>query len=117
MWKCLYSFIATTVAGALSFSALAADNVKLEQWQGNQQKQPVIVVLKSQQSRRGAASTSGGWLNLADHIEKVQEELADDMGWVNFNDIVKYKHVAAMAKEVDEAELTDGVGADYGVGA
>ena len=106
MWKCLYSFIATTVAGALSFSALAADNVKLEQWQGNQQKQPVIVVLKSQQSRRGAASTSGGWLNLADHIEKVQEELADDMGWVNFNDIVKYKHVAAMAKEVDEAEFS-----------
>jgi len=48
---------------------------------------------------------SGEWENLNDYIDRVQRELASEMGWRNFNDLVRYEHIPAMATEVSRNEL------------
>ena len=70
-------------------------------------KAPVIIVLKSAPNTQSASRNIGGgeWVSLGDYIEEAQQKLSQDMGWVNFNDIVKYKHVAAMAKSVSADEF------------
>jgi len=52
-----------------------------------------------------SASRSGEWENLNDYIDRVQRELASEMGWRNFNDLVRYEHIPAMAAEVSRDEL------------
>lgn len=67
---------------------------------------PVIVLLNQSGDNKPAdAEKTGQWLNLQDHIERVQRQLADDMGWVNLNDMVKFKHVPAIAKTVSGQEF------------
>lgn len=51
-----------------------------------------------------AAGESGGWENLNSYIDRVQRELADEMGWRNFNDLVAYEHLPLVAKTVDRDE-------------
>lgn len=48
--------------------------------------------------------SAGEWENLDSYIERVQEELANEMGWRNLNDIVRYESVPMMAKALDRAE-------------
>ncbi|AKS41444.1 S8 family peptidase [Wenzhouxiangella marina] len=64
---------------------------------------PVIIELNLPR-RAQAASRRGDWENLNDYIGRVQRELADEMGWRNFNDIVRYEHLPAMATEVSREE-------------
>lgn len=66
---------------------------------------PVIVVLKSSPKASQERQAQGGWLNLQDYISQVQEEFTKEQGWVNFNELVKFKHVPAVAKSVSEKEL------------
>src|SRR6056297_722081 len=65
-------------------------------------ERPVIIGLNVPQDRR--ATAGGDWENLNDYIDRVQRELADEMGWRNFNDIVAYEHVPAMARQVSRDE-------------
>lgn len=51
------------------------------------------------------AEESGGWENLNSYIDRVQRELADEMGWRNFNDLVTYEHLPMVAKAVDRDEV------------
>ena len=60
---------------------------------------PVIIGLNVPQAAR--TSARGDWENLNDYIDRVQRELANEMGWRNFNDIVRYEHVPAMARSID----------------
>lgn len=50
------------------------------------------------------AGEAGGWENLNSYIDRVQRELADEMGWRNFNDLVAYEHLPMVAKTVDRDE-------------
>lgn len=50
------------------------------------------------------ASADHGWENLNDYIGRVQHELADEMGWRNFNELVAYEHLPLMAKQLDRSE-------------
>ncbi|MEG3766406.1 S8 family peptidase [Alteromonas sp. 14N.309.X.WAT.G.H12] len=80
----------------VAFEAMAQDDEPV----------PVIVLLNhSGDNKSTTAEKKGQWLNLQDHIEQVQQQLADDMGWVNFNDMVKFKHVPAIAKTVTAQEF------------
>ncbi|MBU2978220.1 S8 family serine peptidase [Alteromonas sp. C1M14] len=66
---------------------------------------PVIVLLHNTKTNVVPSSKQKGqWLNLQDYIDVVQQQLADDMGWVNFNDMVKFKHVPAIAKTISPQE-------------
>lgn len=72
---------------------------------------PVIIMLKSdaaqssRESNRRSGARNGGWMNLNDYIDYVQNEVSDEMGWVNFNEIVKYENVPAMAKTITKEEF------------
>ncbi|MDZ7792063.1 MAG: S8 family serine peptidase [Xanthomonadales bacterium] len=59
---------------------------------------PVIIGLNVPQANRAAAR--GEWENLNDYIDRVQRELTEEMGWRNFNDIVRYEHLPAMARSI-----------------
>lgn len=88
--------------------AQALDQQDFNQLLDDQAQAPVIVLLKSPNSEKTSNKsgfTNGQWLSLGDYIDEAQRHLAKDMGWVNFNDIVKYKHVPAMAKTVTATEF------------
>lgn len=73
---------------------------------GKQQKLPVIIALNTPDIEiKSQDNTNGQWLNLGDYINEVQRNLATDMGWLNFNDIVNYHYIPAMAKRVDANEF------------
>lgn len=50
------------------------------------------------------SQNSGGWENLDAYIDRVQQELADEMGWRNLNDIVRYDSIPMMARSLDRTE-------------
>ena len=50
------------------------------------------------------AGETEGWENLNSYIDRVQRELADEMGWRNFNDMVAYEHLPMVAKSLDRDE-------------
>ena len=74
----------------------------------------MIVVLKSVVSSKQKSGLigNGQWLNLSDYINETQRLLSKDMGWVNINEIVKFRYVPAMAKNVNESELAKLVQSD-----
>lgn len=63
----------------------------------------VIVVLKT--DRRQHSSASKGPLPLGQYIEDVQSRALNEIGWVNFNELVKYKYTPAMAMTVRGDQL------------
>ncbi|WP_376696531.1 S8 family peptidase [Wenzhouxiangella sp. EGI_FJ10305] len=63
----------------------------------------VIIGLRLPHAAR-AASQRGEWENLNNYIDRVQRELASEMGWRNFNDLVRYEHIPAMAAEINRDE-------------
>ena len=67
----------------------------------------VIIELAVPQSATRAEGRigDGQWINLGNYIEEAQDHFASDMGWVNINELVKFKTIPAMAKTVDRAEI------------
>ena len=67
----------------------------------------VIVSLKGAKSQFNKAQHLGGgqWLNLQDYIGEAQQKLAKEMGWRNFNEIVRFKNTPAIAKTINANEL------------
>lgn len=61
---------------------------------------PWIIELRTPTS----TASAGEWESLDGYIDRVQEELADEMGWRNLNDIVRYESVPMMAKSLDSDE-------------
>mgnify|MGYP000011003612 CR=1 FL=1 len=86
---------ATTLASDIEEQLQQQDNVR------------VIVTLKSTSKKRERSNRlgDGNWLNIQDYIGEAQRKLAKDMGWRNFNDIVRFKRVPAMAKSITSNEL------------
>ena len=60
----------------------------------------VIVTLNTPTSVN-KAKVSKGWRSLSAHIADIQSRAMKDLGWVNFNDLVKFKHVAGMTMTVN----------------
>lgn len=71
-------------------------------------KARVIVKLKSPASKKSKRERLGGgqWMSLGSYIDEAQQKLAKEMGWVNFNDIVRFKEVPAVAKSIDASEFS-----------
>lgn len=68
---------------------------------------PVIVELKVPNQSMSRAKRSGGWVNLGDHLESLQDQAIQEFGWRNLNEIVKYKTQASLARRVSERELSE----------
>lgn len=74
---------------------------------------PVIINLKAPSSDNSARARSrqdhlinkGGWVSLDNYISEAQTKFANEMGWVNFNDLIALKTVPAMAKSVSREEM------------
>lgn len=66
---------------------------------------PVRVIVALDMPRKAKSTTSGGWMSLSDYIVDVQSRTLDEMGWVNFNDLVRFRHTPAMALSVDAQHL------------
>ncbi len=64
----------------------------------------VIVALKAPNLDRAQTS---GWRNLGDYIQEVQLQAKQELGWVNFNDLVEFKHAPAMAMSVTPQRLQE----------
>ena len=48
-----------------------------------------------------------GWQNLNDHIRGLQNRALNSLGWVNFNDLVRFDYTPAMAMSVDSNRLDE----------
>lgn len=78
----------------------------------------VIVMLKADKRRMQEARR--GPMPLGQYIEDVQARALNEMGWINFNELVKYKYTPAMAmtvrgdqlKRIESARTVAGVYAD-----
>jgi subtilisin family serine protease len=68
---------------------------------------PVIVELTVPNQSMSRAKRSGGWINLGDHLESLQDKAIEEFGWRNLNEIVKYKTQPSLARRVSERELAD----------
>lgn len=54
-----------------------------------------------------AVAESGGWQSFNDHIHGLQSRAMDRLGWVNFNDLVRFDYTPAMAMRVDGNQLDE----------
>jgi len=68
---------------------------------------PFIVELEVPNQSMSRAKRSGGWINLGDHLESLQDKAIEEFGWRNLNEIVKYKTQPSLARRVSERELAD----------
>ena len=69
---------------------------------------PVIINLKTSgksSSGQSGAIGGGGWVSLDNYISEAQQKFANEMGWLNFNDLIALKTVPAMAKSVSREEM------------
>jgi subtilisin family serine protease len=65
----------------------------------------MLDVPEQAQSNSSELIGDGEWLSLGSYIEEAQVKLANEMGWKNFNDIVQFKTVPAVAKAVSREEM------------
>lgn len=76
--------------------------------ESREDKLRVIVMLDAPEQAQTKPSEligDGDWLSLGSYIEEAQLKLANEMGWKNFNDIVQFKTVPAVAKAVSREEM------------
>lgn len=62
----------------------------------------VIVALASSDA---PLDETGGWQNINDYIRGLQDRALDRLGWVNFNDLIRFDLTPAMAMTVDGNHL------------
>jgi len=63
---------------------------------------PIIVMFKKPKH-----TPDKGWVNLNDYIEDIQRRGLNEIGWKNFNDLVKFSLTPAVALTVTASELDD----------
>jgi subtilisin family serine protease len=64
----------------------------------------IVTVTSAPATAQGAAPK--GAMPLEDYIDSLQTHALQSLGWVNFNDIIKFQYSPAMALSVDGARLT-----------
>ncbi len=72
----------------------------------NSSEMRVLVHLKApKQKRVQAKAGEGDWQTLESYIQSVQNKAISKLGWQNFNDVVRYKTQATLAKSVTKQQL------------
>lgn len=103
----VHQLLKVVLCMAMCTTTLSAQQLQTRDFQAQSEngEVPVIILLKSNPKASQERGNEGGWLNLQDYISQVQQEFTKEQGWVNFNELVKFKHVPAVAKSVSASEL------------
>lgn len=64
-----------------------------------------VLVLLKDPKRVERKSEPKGWVNFSDHIADLQDQAVTELGWRNFNDVVRLASVPVLAKKVSEREM------------
>jgi subtilisin family serine protease len=91
---CLFSFnvLSDSRHAIKKFSVSSGDEMR------------VLVSLKVPKQKMSSAG-GGGWVNFTDYIDAVQRKAVSQLGWQNFNDVVRYKTQATLAKSVTKSQF------------
>jgi len=89
-----------------SLSQFSSDQHKADEYT-NEKTMAVLVELKTKKKIKtsGATKKAGGWQKLEDYIDSVQSKAISQFGWQNFNDVIRYKTQATLAKSVTKTQL------------
>ena len=104
MKKFKYVIVLLALFPFLSFSQTLSEQTFRQLANGNGELRVIVTLKSAAKKTDGTLLGNGEWMNLGNYIDEAQRKLAKEMGWRNFNDIVRFKQVPALAKSVTSSE-------------